>query len=77
MKLTEKQNNCPYCHGKPLMYYDYGDDSNKIWIDSNGKLQQVTWSATYIAVDTDPEDGVQLNYCPMCGRPLNEEEDDG
>lgn len=74
MKLTEKQKNCPYCHGNPLMYYDYGDDSNKIWIDSNGKLQQLTWSASYLAVDTDPEDGMQLNYCPMCGRPLNEEE---
>lgn len=76
MKLTEKQKNCPYCHGKAnLMFSGLTNDGdyNRIWIDDQGRLQQRTDAMSYVVCDTVADDeGVQLNYCPMCGRGFNE-----
>lgn len=78
MKLTEKQKNCPYCHDdkhdetKPIWVEDdWGEE--KIYIESDGTI-----SADYLD-DCTPSsmwsDPHTINYCPMCGRPLSEEEE--
>lgn len=45
---------------------------------SRGRLQQRTDATDAVCVDTaygDGNDGKQLSYCPMCGRPLGGNED--
>ena len=72
MKLTEKQKNCPYCHGakriRDALIYQH---SRKIlMLESN--------SLTYTLVLPKGriyEVQQYIHYCPMCGRPLNEEEE--
>lgn len=77
----EKQKNCPYCQGgKPLMEEGKPRDDyyNCVWIDKQGRLQQRTDATGAVCVDTaygDGNDGKQLSYCPMCGRPLGGNED--
>ena len=72
MALTEKQKNCPYCHGakriRDTLIYQH---SRQIIMIENNSL-------TYTLVL--PKNSVYevqqyINYCPMCGRPLNEEEE--
>ena len=80
--------NCPYCHpysGIPgddaQEFEDLGDENNYSngWgIDlyiTHGNQLTVMASAGYYGdyyVETHPFN--RINYCPMCGRPLNEEE---
>lgn len=76
--LTEKQKNCPYCHEKG------GDHRVKmIEDDSNGQAglapEQDGWHV-WIAVPHIFEQVLcpfemihPISYCPMCGRPLNED----
>lgn len=63
--LTEKQKDCPYCHGaKNLLRSNDGQpvDGNIVYINDNG----------YLNLKTDYEHVYRkINYCPMCGRPLN------
>ena len=72
---------CLYCQGGiPLMEEGEprDDDYNCVWIDKQGRLQQKTDAMSFNCIDTAwGDDGKQLNYCPMCGRPLggNEDED--
>lgn len=54
---------CKYCSGDvDERAYLINEDNELIYIDGNGKL----------TLDNAWE--VQLNYCPMCGRNLKEEE---
>lgn len=72
MKLTEKQKNCPYCHGakriRDTLIYQH---SRQIIMLENNSL-------TYTLVlpkNSVYEAQQYICYCPMCGRPLNEEEE--
>ena len=71
---------CPYCQGgKPLLEEGNprDDDYNCVWIDKKGRLQQKTDAMSFTWIDTAcDDDGKQLNYCPMCGRPLGGNEDE-
>ena len=75
MKLTEKQQNCKYCHVKGAdrhisMIYD--DPKKMIGLqpqkDGFRIFAAVGWDKS-LTVTSNP-----INYCPQCGRPLNEEE---
>lgn len=89
MKLTEKQKNCPYCHpysGIPgddaQEFDDRGDEDNyrngwgiDLYITQGNQLV-VMASAGYFGdyyIEKHPFN--RINFCPMCGRPLNEEEE--
>lgn len=71
MKLTKQQENCPYCHtDKSLIEYEDCGFEVEAGVDDDGTL--------YV----DADDGyhlfnqeININYCPICGRPLNEEEE--
>ena len=66
LKLTKQQENCPYCHG-----YDYDG-----YLIKDGWLDMSIFDSNKIILRTDPASyEVPINYCPMCGRPLNEEEE--
>lgn len=79
----DKQKNCPYCHGDVALKDVYIDPQNDytLWIDGN-KLQEIILCDACLVVGTNRIDGstnawdqpITINYCPMCGRPLNEEE---
>lgn len=65
MKLTEKQKNCPYCHEGETFSGELG------WVAIIRKFD-----SRIIAVSPTEEVCVlNVDYCPMCGRPLNEEEE--
>lgn len=68
MKLTEKQKNCPYCHGgrkaEPLV----NEGPDFLAFDENGSVAFGDDGAITLYEHI-------FNYCPMCGRPLNEEEE--
>lgn len=79
MKLTEKQKNCPYCHPGSKV------NDRECWYHTTLALGEAIDSCTYTELYFDPinrfleasyEDElfIDINYCPMCGRPLNEEE---
>ena len=91
MKLTEKQTNCPYCHvgskikslyngppwdGTELML-ERVDDSivsagEDVWGDIGFDPVNRTltsWGEGTVALTID------INYCPVCGRSLEEEEE--
>ncbi|MCC4508529.1 hypothetical protein [Limosilactobacillus reuteri] len=67
MKLTEKQKNCPYCQ-EPKMTF-IGEDGVLYQVSEDAfttpKLITITNGQTHI---------VKIEYCPMCGRSLKEEE---
>lgn len=86
MKLTEQQQNCPYCHpGSELeTRYDNGP-----WSGTELELEDVFGSRVHVGNDTwgeidfDPCEAtltscgegidplvVDIDYCPFCGRPL-------
>lgn len=71
MKLTEKQENCPYCHGWAPLISTF-DESVCLFVDSQQNLR--------FRYDFGEEDEfgaavIGINYCPICGRPLKEEEE--
>ena len=76
--LTEKQKNCPYCHPGSKV------NGRECWYHTELALGEAIDSCTYTELYFDPvnrfleaidEDElfIDINYCPMCGRPLNEE----
>lgn len=80
MKLTEKQKNCPYCHPGSKV------NGRECWYHTTLALGEAIDSCTYTELYFDPinrfleasnEDElfIDINYCPMCGRPLNEKEE--
>lgn len=71
MKLTEKQKNCPYCHKSK--------NQLSLFTETNFNEKGMDRTVFYVDRITD-ENGKILarrcsNYCEMCGRPLNEEEE--
>lgn len=71
MKLTEPQKNCSYCHGEK-------DVINTLHKDSlNRELGQIVHiERTYLVVEENTVESKKINYCPMCGRLLNKEDND-
>ena len=63
MKLTEKQKNCPYCHEGETFSGELG------WVATIRKFRIVAVSPT------DEPCILNINYCPMCGRSLSDEND--
>ena len=87
-KLTEKQKNCQYCHEPyikiPVIKGAYGyDDAYKRLFIYPDDPARVVFEGIYgepYPRSTDERKVQQLcisliYYCPMCGRPLNEEEE--
>ena len=70
MELTEKQKNCKYCHydadGRPLKYLKNNDDCSIFLTDD--ELLHIRALKGY----TTPSMLLIVNYCPKCGRSLNE-----
>ena len=53
---AERDKGCEYC--SDMKYMPFGE--HKVYIDGNGKL------------DVDDDEDFQLNFCPMCGKRLEE-----
>lgn len=71
MKLTEKQKNCPYCHGEKdlinTLHYEYPHRLGK-------QLGQVIHvEGNRLVCEEDTTETVKIGYCPMCGRSLTNE----
>ncbi len=66
MDLTKKQKECPYCNSeKPLNTTDNDDWlPDEIFIDGNNLIEDQYEQGPGI-VNT-------INYCPMCGRKLED-----
>lgn len=68
MKLTEKQKNCPYCHGSWFKGCSGWQNAKVLFrIDDKGTLE------TMINGVYGYKQG--LKRCPFCDRPLNKEEE--
>ena len=70
---------CEYCEkqrdNKPIHYEEWGSDNLR-----NNYLSVEVWDwglevEVRIAYGTTGE-SIEINYCPMCGRKLKEEEDE-
>lgn len=61
-ELEEKQADCPYCH-EPYAIIS-GGNRDGFWFNSSNQL-----CSPY-----DDAPNVSVNYCPMCGRKLGDEE---
>lgn len=78
MKLTEKQEICPYCHepfqsvplfsGAVLLQIEEDGGEYTLNIEGNGEPED-------IGILSSVTDGQVINGCPFCRRPLNEEEE--
>ena len=67
-ELDEKQADCPYCHSpyKTIVNAKYWDEMN-VALGRDSRLHE--WGANGIGKNPMP-----INYCPMCGRKLGEDE---
>lgn len=76
----DKQKNCPYCHPGSKV------NGRECWYHTTLALGEVIDSCTYTELYFDPvnrfleaidEDElfIDINYCPMCGRPLEDDEE--
>ena len=68
--LTEKQKNCPYCHGlitQGQMLDKTPSGDGWLGMANSGFFEYHINGITVL--------GGKFNFCPMCGRPLNEEEE--
>lgn len=77
MKLTEKQKNCLYCHhSKQVLTFTDNWHSPLATMGIVLTHSALPYEDSYFEVA--PDHGgkvgvlVEFNYCPMCGRPLNE-----
>ena len=70
MKLTKNQKNCKYCHGKE-------DIINTLHYGGVGCIlgQVVHIEGDRLVVEEGTIESKKINYCPMCGRSLNGEEE--
>lgn len=67
-ELEEKQAGCPYCRlGRPIK----DNSCSIIAIEQNANI---LWFNSDKFVGEDEGDIVSINYCPMCGRKLGEDE---
>lgn len=68
----DKQKNCPYCHGfkriRDALIYQHSRQI--LMLGSNSLIYTLALPKSRVY-----EVQQYINYCPMCGRPLNEEEE--
>ena len=87
--LTEEQKNCPYCHpGSNLPPHNAWDDGELQFeelddpkVDNSGDCWGDIGFAPAEKILTSWGEGeeplvININYCPMCGRPLGGNEDE-
>ena len=91
MALTEKQKNCPYCHpGSKIEGFNNKSpwEDAALLLEQVNNANVSVGHDTWGDIEFDPINGdlaswadgtdpliVKIHYCPMCGRPLNEEEE--
>lgn len=79
MKLTEKQRTCPVCHGDVALkdVYQGHDNNHSLWIDGNKLYEILVYDGALVlktnkdVPTTDFEQPIIIDYCPICGRPLD------
>ena len=70
--MTEKQKNCPYCHDQcDLLQIEHTNTVTVDQIDVYIAGDDLRLDSYFYGGDVQT-----INYCPMCGRPLNEEDND-
>ncbi len=69
MKLTEKQKKCKYCHEPFITFFGKDGELNQVSLNAYEKPVLITFINIKVSTHI-----VRINNCPMCGRPLNEEE---
>lgn len=75
MKLTEKQKNCPYCHEREDFRGKTIDGTGDLGIGLIHDISTGNWYLSYWSWDIEGETQEPIVACPMCGRPLKEEEE--
>lgn len=79
MKLTEKQKNCPYCHGKKELRCEDNDYQRLIINDTDSVMEyeECVVKGTYVTEHGEEANFTwkavpfEINYCPICGRRLS------
>lgn len=77
LKLTEKQNNCPYCH---VPYKPFISTGKEIPLDLNDGgpiytgVSNVLGNGPIVETTLGIVNVLKVPNCPFCKRPLNEEE---
>ena len=85
-KLTERQNNCPYCRkGEKKLIYEQDNSARVVRVRIKGqekrgyrlivnyrnKLEEDGYEpGGWIVKNTTKRYGSDINFCPMCGRDL-------
>lgn len=78
LKLTEKQNNCPYCH---VPYKPFISTGKEIPLDLNNGgpiytgVSNVLGNGPIVETTLEIVNVLKVPNCPFCKRPLNEEEE--
>ena len=74
LKLTEKQNNCPYCH---VPYKPFISTGKEMSIDLNdgGPIYTGVSNVLGNGPIVETANDLKVPNCPFCKRPLNEEEE--
>ncbi len=67
MKLTEKQKNCPYCHGMKRIRDSLIFETRRDILDLRGNSLEYT---LVLPNHKKYEAQAYIKYCPMCGRYL-------
>lgn len=75
MSLTEEQNNCPYCHKKNKALTRSLINTSSLSLLIEGNILDAAYCQTLTDNYKDGWAYIPINYCPMCGRPLNEKEE--
>ncbi len=79
--MNEKQKNCPYCHSEKSII-SIGNDDIVIYIANSLDSQPLTTVFDFSDEAVTDEEFMnapfgsrrrQINYCPMCGRKLEDE----
>lgn len=83
MRLTEQQKNCPYCHDEKTIM-SVSDDEIVIYIANSLGSQPLTTIFDFSNEAITDEEFMampfgnykkKINYCPMCGRKLENDDD--
>lgn len=77
MKLTEKQENCPYCHApyKPFISTGIGPangSNNSLYYET---VSNVLGKGPLVGATRGIVNVLDFPNCPFCRRPLNGEDD--
>ncbi len=73
-----KSKHCSYCqnrvHNKRILETDINANNGlRIWISQPNQLSVNGWFDKFVGIG---QESVTINYCPICGRNLNEAKND-